>query len=222
MSCKLQVFLQNVRSQRRARFQTHPLWSPSMQEIAPGITHWTARHPKIGTDVSSYWLPELAVLIDPLAVPDEVDSVDEIILTNRHHERGSLEAHERFGAPVRVPRVGLHEFADDAPVEPYDFGDALVGGAITVHEVGSICPDEAALHIPAVSALAVADGVIRYGGQLGFVPDKLMDEPEETKRGLRGAYAALADELEFENLLVAHGTPLVGGAREQLRAFAAA
>ena len=193
-----------------------------MQEIAPGITHWMARHPKIGTDVSSYWLPELAVLIDPLAVPDEVDSVDEIILTNRHHERGSLEAHERFGAPVRVPRVGLHEFADDAPVEPYDFGDALVGGAITVHEVGSICPDEAALHIPAVSALAVADGVIRYGGQLGFVPDKLMDEPEETKRGLRGAYAALADELEFENLLVAHGTPLVGGAREQLRAFAAA
>ncbi len=193
-----------------------------MQEIAPGITHWMARHPKIGTDVSSYWLPELAVLIDPLAVPDEVDSVDEIILTNRHHERSSLEAHERFGAPVRVPRVGLHEFADDAPVEPYDFGDALVGGAITVHEVGSICPDEAALHIPAVSALAVADGVIRYGGQLGFVPDKLMDEPEETKRGLRGAYAALADELEFENLLVAHGTPLVGGAREQLRAFAAA
>ena len=193
-----------------------------MEEIAPGITHWMARHPKIGTDVSSYWLPDLAVLIDPLAVPNEVDSVDEIILTNRHHERNSLEAHERFGAPVRVPRVGLHEFADDAPVEPYDFGERLAGGAITVHEVGSICPDEAALHIPAVSALAVADGVIRYGGQLGFVPDKLMDEPEETKRGLREAYAVLADELEFDNLLVAHGTPLVGGAREQLRAFAAA
>ena len=75
MSCKLQVFLQNVRSQRRARLQTHPLWSPSMEEIAPGITHWMARHPKIGTDVSSYWLPELAVLIDPLAPPEEDSEV---------------------------------------------------------------------------------------------------------------------------------------------------
>jgi hypothetical protein len=193
-----------------------------MQEIAPGITHWMARHPKIGTDVSSYWLPDLAVLIDPLAVPDEVDSVDEIILTNRHHRRDSLEAAERFGTPVRVPRAGMHDWEGDEPVEPYDPGERFAHGAIIAHEVGAICPDECALHVPEVSALAVADGVIRYGGQLGFVPDKLMDEPEETKRGLRDAYAALADELEFDNLLVAHGTPLVGGAREQLRAFAAA
>jgi hypothetical protein len=222
MSCKLQFFLQNARSQAGTRARRGPGIVARMEEIAPGIRHWMARHPKIAMDVSSYWLPDLSVLIDPLAVPGEVDSVDEIILTNRHHQRSSLEARERFGASVRVPRVGLQEFADDAPVEPYDFGDALVGGAVTVHEVGAICPDEAALHIPSVSALAVADGVIRYGGRLGFVPDKLMDEPEETKGGLRQAYAALADELEFDNLLVAHGTPLVGGAREQLRDFAAA
>jgi hypothetical protein len=73
-----------------------------------------------------------------------------------------------------------------------------------------------------VAALAVADGVIRYGGRLGFVSESLMDEPEDTKRGLKEAYARLADELEFDNLLVAHGEPLAGGARERLREFAMA
>jgi len=193
-----------------------------VNEIAPGIFHWTARHPKIGMDVSSYWLPGQYALIDPLAVPDEVDAVREILLTNRHHERDSMDARARFGAPVRVPRVGLHEFDDDAGVEPYDPGDTFADGAITVHEVGAICPDESALHIPAVSALAVADGVICYGGELGFVPDNLMDEPEDTKRRLREAYGRLAEALEFDNLLVAHGMPLAGDARERLREFAAA
>ena len=27
---------------------------PPVQEVAPGIWHWTARHPRIGMDVSSY------------------------------------------------------------------------------------------------------------------------------------------------------------------------
>jgi hypothetical protein len=192
-----------------------------MEEIAPGIRHWTARHPKIGMDVSSYWLPDLGVLIDPLAVPDEVSGVETIALTNRHHRRSSLEARERFGASVHVPRSGMQDWAGD-PVEPYEPGDTLAGGAITVHEVGSICPDESALHIPSVSALAVADGVICYGGRLRFVTDDLMDDPENTKRGLKEAYARLSEELEFDNLLVAHGEPIAGDAREQLREFATA
>jgi hypothetical protein len=190
-----------------------------MREIAPGLRHWTARHPDIGVDVSSYWLPDLGILIDPLAVPEEVSGIETIVLTNRLHRRSSLEARERFGATVHVPRAGMHDWEGD-PVEPYEPGDTLADGAVSVHEVGSICPDESALHIPAVSALAVADGVVRYGGELAFVSDSLMDDPEDTKRGLGEAYARLADELEFENLLVAHGEPLAGNAREQLRDFA--
>ena len=30
---------------------------------------------------------------------------------------------ERFGLTVRAPRTGMHEFEDDDPVEPYDFGE---------------------------------------------------------------------------------------------------
>lgn len=192
-----------------------------MREIAPGIHHWTARHPGIGSEVSSYWLPGLAVLLDPLAVPEEVGEVDAIVLTNRHHRRDALAAHERFGAPLLVPAVGVHEFGDDEPIEGYRPGDLLAGGAIAVHEVGVLSADEMALHVPSLSALALADTVIRYGEELSFVPDGLMDEPEETKSGLRAAFLRLTGELDFENLLLAHGTPVIGAARERLRAFAA-
>jgi hypothetical protein len=191
-----------------------------MKEIAPGILHWTARHPKINSEVSSYWLPGQRVLLDPITVPDEVEDVDEILLTNRHHLRASLEARERLGAAIRAPAVGMHEYTEGEPVEPYEFGDELAGGQITAYEVGSISPDEAALHIPAVSSLAVADGVIHYQADLAFVPDGLMDDPDETKRGLASAYARLSEELDFDNLLTAHGTPIAGGASDQLREFA--
>jgi hypothetical protein len=196
-----------------------------VQEIAPGVWHWTARHPNIGIDVSSYFLPGPGVLLDPLAPDPVADRLAELgppreaLLTNRHHWRGCDRLVERFGLTVRAPRVGMHEL-EGKPAEPYDFGESLAGGAVTVHEVGGICPDEAALHIPPVSALAVADGVIDYGG-LMFVPDQYMDDPEDTKAALREAYARLAAELEFDNLLTAHGDPVVGGAREALRAFAA-
>ncbi len=37
-----------------------------MREILPGLFHWTAVHPKIRIEVSSYYLPEAGVLLDPL------------------------------------------------------------------------------------------------------------------------------------------------------------
>ena len=104
-------------------------------------------------------------------------------------------------------------------MEAFDFGDGLPG-EISVHEVGAICPDETALHIPRHRALACADGVVRWGGggALEFVPDFLMDEPEQTKRRLRDAYRGLL-ELDFDLLLLAHGDPVVEDAHGALRAF---
>jgi hypothetical protein len=199
-----------------------------VQEIAPGIWHWTARHPNIGIRVSSYFLPAEGVLIDPLAPEEGLDGLaafgqpTDILLTNRHHYRSSAELAERFGVTVRCVRQGLHEFSDGRAVEPFDFGDELPGGAIA-YEVGAICPDETALHFPTLSALAVADGAVRYDpeGALTFVPDRFMDEPERTKAGLLESYRRLA-ALDFEHLLLAHGEPVVGSGREALSAFAGA
>ena len=197
-----------------------------MEEVAPGIWHWTSEHPRWGIVVHSYHLPEEGVVIDPLASPEVLDRLQEqgaptdVLLTNRHHYRSSGELAERFGATVRCSRAGLHEFTQGERVEPFDFGDELPGG-IVVHEVGAICPDESALHIPKRRALALADGAVRMdsGGPLAFVPDRFMDDPERTKEGLRESYRRLA-ELDFEHLLLAHGDPVVGDGRGALAAFA--
>lgn len=198
-----------------------------MQEIAPGIWHWSAVHPRLQIVVHSYYLPEERAVIDPIAPPDGLDFFAEhgpptaVLLTNRHHYRASGDFVERFGATVRCSSHGLHEFTHGEAVEPFEAGDEPVSG-IVVHEVGAICPDEVALHIPARSALAVADGAVRWepDGGLAFVPDKFMDEPERTKEGLRDAYRRLASDLDFDHLLLAHGEPFVGNGREVLAAFA--
>lgn len=193
-----------------------------MHEIAPGIRHWTAPHPNHGLEVSSYWLPDLKVLLDPVAVPDEVDDIDEIVLSNRHHKRDMLAAHERFGAPVRAPRIGMREFQDVEPVDPYDFEEPLAGGAITPYQVTELWPDDCVLHIPALNALAIGDTVVHYGETLDFVPEQYMDDPDAEKRGIREGLSRFADTLEFEHLLVAHGTPIPGEGRERLQEFASA
>jgi len=197
-----------------------------VEEIAPGLWHWTALHPRIRIPVSSYYLPAKGILVDPIAPDEGLDWFEAngppsyAVLTNRHHYRSCAALVERFGITVRCVRAGLHEFADDRPVEPFDVGDELPGGLV-VHEVGAICPDEVALHITEHEALAVADGAVRWepGGPLVFVPDSLLDDPEETKERLRAAYRRLA-ELEFRHLLLAHGEPFVGDGRDVLAAFA--
>jgi hypothetical protein len=197
-----------------------------VREIAPGLWHWTARHDHIGSEVSSYYLLDERVLLDPMVPAEGIEwfethgAPEHILLTNRHHDRQSWRLREAFGCSVHCARNGTYELEGRGPVEPFDFGDELPGG-IVAHEVGAICPDETALEIPSHRALACADGIVRWRGddELAFVPDQLMDDPEQTKRGLRNAYARLLG-LDFDLLLLAHGDPVVNGAKAQLREFA--
>jgi hypothetical protein len=196
-----------------------------VRELTPGLWHWTAWHEHIRSEVSSYYLADDRVLIDPIEPPEGSDWFrqqgvpEHVLLTNRHHDRHSWRLQDEFGCSVHCISNGVYELEGRGPVEPFDFGDELPGGVI-VHEVDAICPDETALYIPRHRALACADGVVRSrtASGLGFVPDQLMDDPEETKQGLRDAYARLLG-LDFDILLLAHGEPVVGAAREALRAF---
>jgi glyoxylase-like metal-dependent hydrolase (beta-lactamase superfamily II) len=197
-----------------------------MEELAPGLWHWTARRESIGADVSSYLLAEERVLIDPMIPPEGIEWLEQhgppqhLVLSCRHHDRDAWRLHDRFGATVHCIRNGVHELAGRGPVEPFDFGDELPGGVVA-HEVDAISPDETALHVPAHRALAVADGVVSTGGRLSFVPDFLMDDPEQTKEGLRAAFRRLL-ELDFDLLLTAHGDPVAGGGKQALRDFVGA
>jgi len=200
-----------------------------MQEVIPGVFHWTARHPRIEIEVSSYWLEDSGVLIDPLVPPKEglqwflgrtaVPST--VLLSNRHHFRESDRFVERFGCSVYCNRLGLHEFSSGQAVEGFDVGDLLPGGALAC-AVDAICPDETALYLPTKEALVFADGIVRggaygQGGPLGFVPDSLMDDPPATKQGLLASCAGLLEELDFVHLLLAHGGPVIGEGRELLQ-----
>ncbi len=195
-----------------------------MREIAPGLWHWTAPHERIRIEVSTYYLEAERVLLDPMLPPEGLEWFEEhgrpehVLMTNRHHDRQAWRLRDAFGCTVHCIRNGLHEVEGRGPVEPFDFGDELPGGLVA-YEVDAICPDETALHVPAHRALACADGVVSHGGELGFVPEEYMDEPEWTKAGLRAAYRRLLD-LDFDLLLTAHGDPLVGGGKDALRAFA--
>ena len=200
-----------------------------MHELVPGLFHWTAIHPKIHVEVSSYYWEPGRVLIDPLLPRGGLDAFEgrplpqDVILVNRHHYRHSAQFEAAFGCTVWCNREGLHEFTQGEKVRGFTAGEPLPGG-LKSFEIGALCPDETAVWVPAPGgALAIADGVIRLGsGELAFVPDELIgDGPERVKRELRAAYAALLSE-PFEHLLFGHGLPLLDSGKLELRRFAEA
>ena len=196
-----------------------------MQEVLTGVWHWTAHHPKLGIVVSSYWLEDGGVLIDPLVPrarrassgsPSRTREPAAVLLSNRHHLRESERFAERFGCPIYCNSAGLHEFAGGPEVVGFAAGEELPGGRHRACEVGAICPDETALHLPGPRALArwrtasSGAGRLGTGGPLGFVPDSLMDDPAARQAGLLTHCERLLEELDFEHLLLAHGGPVIG------------
>lgn len=199
-----------------------------MDEILPGIWHWTTPNPNIGgTLVSSYWLDEPGVFIDPLLPEDAGIAFFEarptppqaVVLVNRHHYRDSGRICERFGCEAHVPNAGMHRFTDGEPVVGYQSGDELPGG-LRPFVIGSLSPDEDGLYLESASAIWVADTVVRSptdpAARIGWVPDSLMDDPDQTKSGLLQAFSEVLDDYEFEHLLPAHGLPLIGNGRSEL------
>ena len=202
-----------------------------MDEIAPGIFHWTAFLGSIGMRVSSYFVEPAGVVIDPMTPEDggldwfdgRSVSPQQALLTTRHHYRDCDAFRERFGLTVRASAPGMHEFeGTDRIVEPFEFGDEVAPGVIAIG-TNSISPDDTTLHIAhGGGALSFGDGLVRMAGDaLGFVPDSLIgDDPEPVKRGLVDAYRGLLSR-DFEHLLFAHGEPLVGGGHSALADFVA-
>ena len=91
---------------------------PPVQELQTGLWHWEAPHPDWdpsnpedwGEEVSSYAIDdgEQLLLIDPLALPSEIDELaadrkTAIVLTCPWHERDARSLVERLGVPVFVP-----------------------------------------------------------------------------------------------------------------------
>ena len=90
-------------------------------------------------------------------------------------------------------------------------------------EVGALSPDDGGLYLESAAravagrhARALAD---RSGQPIGWVPDSLMDDPAETKRGTaRGLRADPRRTTSSSTCCSAHGLPLVGNGRAELEA----
>jgi hypothetical protein len=197
-----------------------------MNEIVPGIFHWSTVHPDIRIRVSSYFVPAPGIVIDPLEPEDGMGFFDEldtppqqVVLTNCLHWRHSDRFSERFGVSIRVPSAGLHRYeGTDRDPEPYEWGDEVAAG-VRAFEVGGICPDDGALHIEhGDGAMAFADAVHRMTGALGFFPDNLWDDARKEQDAVRDSLRGLL-ERDFDTLLFAHGEPLAQGGHAALRDF---
>jgi hypothetical protein len=197
-----------------------------MDEIVPGLYHWTALHDGIGQQVHSHFATESRTLFDPMEPPEGIGwferhgAPERIVLSNRHHYRQADRFRAAFDCPVLCHEAGLHEF-EAGQVEGFRWGDELAPG-VTALEVGVLCAEESALRIDAGDgALLLADCLIRgRHGDLGFVPDGLLgDDPRAVRQGLRGSFRRLVDEHEWDALLLAHGAPIPRGARSALQTF---
>lgn len=120
-----------------------------MRQLRPGLWHWQAPHPEWTPEepwpevVSSCAIDDgtRLVLVDPLAVPDELlalagEREPLIVLTAPWHERDTRGLIERLGAPVFTP--------------PPDTADDLI------HKFG-ITPEQAAGGSPDLAWLLAGD-----------------------------------------------------------------
>ncbi len=195
-----------------------------MEELLPGVWHWSAPHPRIGFQVHSHWLADAGVVFDPILPPDGMPELDpppaRIVLSCRHHLRDSETfASVLGGAPILAPEAGMHEFEGDDAVRPYAIGEEVAPG-VTAQPMGTIAPDDTVLHIRArgEGLLLFADALLVWDGELSFQPDFLMDDPERVKADtLERIQELLA--LDFDHVLLAHGEPIIGRGRTALSEF---
>ena len=196
-----------------------------MQQIAPGIFHWTAHHAPINGRVSSYYIASAGVVLDPKVPEDGWESLpgspQQVLLTSGHHARDSEDCAQTFGIPIRASREAIDHLEGRLAIEPFGEHDEPAPGVTYIH-IGKLAPDEGAFHIAAdEGAIALADALNRYGGALGFFPDSLLGpHPDRVKAGLRDSFAGLL-ERDFAHLLFAHGEPLAGHGKTALREFLA-
>jgi hypothetical protein len=199
-----------------------------MQQVIPGLFHWTAPHEPIGSRVSSYYVQSAGVVIDPKVPDGGLDALPgrptQVLLSSGHHLRDAHVFAREFDIPIRASAQAVARLGSDGDgIAPWPEGAPEIVPGITALHIGVLAPDEGALHIDVgPGALALGDAVNHSHQQLAFFPDALLgDDPGSVKQGLNAALRALLDSLTFDALLFAHGEPIAAGGAEMLRRFVA-
>jgi hypothetical protein len=215
-----------------------------MQKLTQGLWRWTARHPEwhpgeFGAEVASFAAQagDTTLLIDPL-LPDEQAAEEgrssvlavidgtladrlAILITIPYHVRSAEELWRRYrgdaettihGHPAAAKRLEDRSAFHD--IEP---GKPLPGGA-SAHAIGKPRRYETPLHLPSHDALVFGDAVAESGGRLVVWSSERIDAKVE--RFYRERFNPTLEpllELDFDNVLVTHGQPILGTGKCALR-----
>ena len=194
-----------------------------LDELRPGLWHWTTHHPEWKQDVGSvaYEGPDDLVLIDPLLPAD--DSLDSLVarigkpvsvlVTIFWHTRSADAVAARHGARVLAPSGGKAAVTRRAPTtEAFRPGDPLPGGV----EAGATARgSEVVYWIPAHRAVVPGDVLLGAGGGgVRLCPRGWLPESTTVER-LRTSLLPLL-ELPVARVLVSHGKPVLRNGRAAL------
>jgi hypothetical protein len=213
-----------------------------MDELAPGLHRWTARHPEwhpgaFGAEVASFALetPEGdLLLVDPLLADDEPGLLDDlaaaatgntyIFITIGYHARSAEALSKRYdNAPILGPKSVTSRLRDTTTFTTLAPGDAAPAG-VRASAIGRPRRSETPLHFPSHDALAFGDALITTPeGELRmWCQDPDTPERRAFYRDRFAPTLAPLVDLEPKLILTTHGAPITTNAAETLeRALAA-
>jgi hypothetical protein len=211
-------------------------------EIAPGIWHWTARHPEwhpgdFGAEVAAYAIEagDDLLLIDPI-VPEQdgagllglLDRLAEgrttsSLITIGYHVRSAEQLAERYGGRIYGPHTCAKRLTDESLLT--DFAPDTPGPAGTrSFGIGRPRRSERPIWIPSHNAVAFGDALVTSPqGELRiWVQDPVDDRIRSFYRDRFGPTLDPLRELPVEHVLVTHGEPIVGNGAGALQEAVAA
>jgi hypothetical protein len=189
-----------------------------VEEVAPGLHRWTARHEEWQEDVGSLALQteDGRVLIDPIEPPPELRDAEHVLLTIFWHYRTTPKLHARH---IWASRRTVKALANRgvAVTDPIARETKLPGG---VQAFPTARHGELAYWLPAQRALAVGDVLLGAGAKPrpSDVPLRLCPESwlgKSTHADLRRSLLPLL-ELPVQRVLVSHGRPVLRGGKRAL------
>jgi len=217
-----------------------------VDEAAPGIWFWTARHPEwhpqgaFGAEVGSYAMRLGAdtLLVDPLfdAAGEPPAGLDAVVgagrtvliaITIGYHVRSTADAWRRYAGGHEVTILAHEDVARrlpaGAPLRAIGPQEALPHG-LRAQVIGSPRRKEMPIHVPEHRALLVGDAlVVTPEGELRvWVQRELTDRRRRWYRDRLVPSLEPLTALDVERVLVTHGPPvLAGGAAALAGALAA-
>jgi hypothetical protein len=212
----------------------------AVDELAPGLHRWTARHPNwhpagFGAEVASFALIAGGdlLLIDPLLPDGEadatlaaLDALDQrarathILITIGYHVRSSATLARRYGATVHgPPQAGKRLAAEGTRVRVLDPGGDPGPAGIVAHAIGRPRRGETPLWLPSHAAIAFGDALVTTpDGELRVWSQEPVDD--DRAAFYRDRFAPSLQPLidrEPQRVLTTHGPPILADAVEALR-----